>query len=281
MLDELFRTLGALCEPPSPALAKLAEPLDLGPLPRGDEYTDLFLFQLYPQASVYLGPEGMLGGEARDRIAGFQRVLGATPSAEPDHLAVLLSFHAELAQREAQDEEHRERWRHARRAHLHEHLLSWLPIYLDRVAELAPPFYRRWGRLLEEALAAETEDLGLPPSLPSSLQNAPGLKDPQEDGGKEFLASLLAPVRSGFVLVRDDLLRAGRDLDLAARMGERKWVLEALFSQNAGALLRWLGEEASNRALKRTKKGEIELFWQRRAATTAEFCRASAHEASL
>ena len=273
MLEELFRTLGALGEPPGPALAPLAETLDLGEVPRADEYTDLFLFQLYPYASVYLGAEGMLGGEARDRIAGFQRVLGATPPPEPDHLAVLLAFHAEISAREARGDEHRERWRHARRAHLHEHLLSWLPVYLDRLEDLALPFYRRWGVLLAEALAAEVEDLGAPRSLSSHLREVPTLEDPREQGGAAFLASLLAPARSGIILVRDDLLRAGRDLELAARVGERKWVLEALFAQDASVLLNWLAGEASMRAEKTRGVGEIAHFWSERASTTAHQCR--------
>jgi hypothetical protein len=74
----------------------VADLLDLGPLPGEAEYTELFLFQLTPYASVYLGPEGMLGGEALDRIAGFWRALQQEPPVEPDHLAVMLGFYARL-----------------------------------------------------------------------------------------------------------------------------------------------------------------------------------------
>src|SRR5204863_6550834 len=97
---ELFRTLGVLLEPPVAAHRPLAELLDLGPPPSAAEHTDLFRFQLYPYASVYLGAEGMLGGEARDRIAGFWRALGLVPPAEPDELTVMLGFYAELAERQ-------------------------------------------------------------------------------------------------------------------------------------------------------------------------------------
>ena len=100
-LGELFRALGSLVEPPTPAGQRVADLLDLGPLPGEAEYTELFLFQLTPYASVYLGPEGMLGGEARDRIAGFWRALQQEPPAEPDHLAVMLAFYARLTEEEA------------------------------------------------------------------------------------------------------------------------------------------------------------------------------------
>ena len=86
---ELFRALAVLAEPPRAETAHLAVALELGAVPEASEYTDLFVFQLYPYASVYLGAEGMLGGEARDRIAGFWRALGQVPPAEPDHLAVM------------------------------------------------------------------------------------------------------------------------------------------------------------------------------------------------
>ena len=95
---EIFRALGALLEPPSPGHERLAAALELGPLPPAADHTDLFDFQLYPYASVYLGAEGMLGGEARDRIAGFWRALGLTPPPEPDHLAVMLGLYAGLCE---------------------------------------------------------------------------------------------------------------------------------------------------------------------------------------
>ena len=69
-------------------------------MPSAAEHTDLFHFQLYPYASVYLGEEGMLGGEARDRIAGFWRILDLEPPLECDHLTVMLTYLAEVTERE-------------------------------------------------------------------------------------------------------------------------------------------------------------------------------------
>ena len=154
---ELFRALAVLVEPPDrEGAARVAEALGLGELPAPSLHTELFAFQLYPYASVYLGAEGMLGGEARGRIADFLAVLGLTPPAEPDHLAALLGTYARLC--EAAEEKSEEAGRRAgpstaRRAFLWEHLLSWLPVYLEKLSELAQPFYERWGALLLEALA--------------------------------------------------------------------------------------------------------------------------------
>ena len=68
---QAVRGLAVLAESPGDEHAAIARALGLESVPSSAEYSDLFLFQLYPYASVYLGPEGMIGGTARDRIAGF------------------------------------------------------------------------------------------------------------------------------------------------------------------------------------------------------------------
>lgn len=271
---EIFRALGALIEPPAPEHRRLADLLGLGTPPDPAAYTDLFLFQLYPYASVYLGPEGMLGGEARDRVAGFWRALGQTPPPEPDHLAVMLALHARLGELEREGEEaDRARWRHARRAFLGEHLSPWLPPFLAKLADLAPPFYREWGRVLAEALAAEAVALGRPEELPLHLREAPPLPDPRTAEEGDFLQALLAPVRSGLILVRDDLRRAARELDLGARVGERRFVLQALLAQDPTAALAWLAHEARTWARRHRTDPlpgpALAEFWAARAEATA------------
>src|ERR1041385_8304290 len=98
---EIFRALAVFAEPPGRAgVGRVAEVLGLGDVPEASAYTDVFVFQLYPYASVYLGDEGMLGGEARDRVAGFLKALGLEPTHEPDHLAAMLGAYASLAESE-------------------------------------------------------------------------------------------------------------------------------------------------------------------------------------
>ena len=119
-------------------------------------------------------------------------------------------------------------WRGARRAFLWEHLLSWLPAYLDKLADVAPPFYRGWGELLEEALLEEEAAVGPQEELPLALREAPPVADPREAAPGEFIRSLLAPARAGMILVRADLARAARELGLGLRAGERRFALESL-----------------------------------------------------
>lgn len=226
---ELFRALASYCESPGGAVAAALEL----PLPAAADQAELFSFQLYPYASVYLGAEGMLGGEARDRVAGFWRALGAAPPREPDHLAALLGLYADFAEQTG------ERARHLRHALLWEHLLPWLPAWLARVEEIAPPAYRAWGGLLRDALLAESVELGPPAGPPLHLRLAPPA---------EGLASLLAAARSGVILTRSDLARCARELGLGLRQGERRYALEALLGQDASGAVRWLVTEAGRQA---------------------------------
>lgn len=290
---EVFRALGVLCEPPGDGHRPIAAALGLPGAPDPSEYTDLFILHLYPYASVYLGADGMLGGDARDRIAGFWRALRLVPPAEPDHLAALLGLYATLVEREAEETDPARRllWHEARAALMWEHLASWLPPYLDRLGAVAPPVYRAWGDLLRDAVTAEAALLGFAretpaPALPAHLREAPPLPDPRREGSRAFVAGMLAPVRCGVILTRADLARAARDLGLGLRMGERKFVLAALLSQAPDAVLGWLADDAAACAAEHARHaavtGGIAAFWADRAAATAALLdelRASAGEA--
>jgi TorA maturation chaperone TorD len=277
---ELFRALAVLAEPPSAETAAVAGALGLGAPPDASEYTEVFVFQLYPYASVYLGAEGMLGGEARDRVAGFWRALGEAPPSEPDHLSLLLALYARLAELEEGEDDtlRRAGWRGARVAFLWEHLLSWLPVYLSKLARIAAPVYRRWGEILTEALTAEARRAGAPETLPLQLRESCGLMDPRgEATTEEFLQSVLAPARCGMILVRADLSRAARSLGLGARIAERRFVLRSLLGQDARATLRWLEEEAAawadeHRRL-RTLSVAISEAWEEKSQRAARLLR--------
>jgi TorA maturation chaperone TorD len=282
---ELFRALAVLVEPPGRAEAgRVAEALGLGELPGADEHTELFVFQLYPYASVYLGAEGMVGGEARDRVAGFWRALGQEPPGEADHLALMLAGYARLAEWE-EESGGDERRGAARRAFLREHLLSWLPCYLDKLAEVAPPFYRRWGGLLSEALMSEASEHGpAPEALPLHLRAAPGLSHPEEHGAEEFLRTLLAPARSGIILTRADLRRTAHSLGFGTRAGGRAFTLKSLVGQDAPAVLGHLAAEAdawaARHAARRPSLGATAQWWESRARTTAELLKELRHVTS-
>lgn len=262
---ELLRALGVLCEPPGPQHARIAAALEL-PVPSAADHTGLLVLQLVPYASVHLGAEGMLGGEAGDRVAGFWRVLGLTPPSEPDHLAALLGLYAALAA-----DEHAAA-RAARATLLHEHLLSWLDPWLAKLAEIAPPAYAAWGRLLTAALSAEAlATLAGDEPLPAHLRAVAPLEPPERAGGQAFLDGLLAPARSGLLLTRADLARAARELGLGGRVAERRYALRNLLGQDAAGTLGWLEGEAARAARRPAAVAgtAIAAHWSERAAATA------------
>lgn len=281
-----------MAEAPGPEHARLGELLRLPGAPDPAAHTELFLLNAYPYASVYLGAEGMLGGEARDRVAGFWRALGLTPPPEPDHLSALLGLYASLIDR-SKEEAKKESgpkeaagdgsgpaeaalWERGRRALLWEHLLSWLPPYLLKVEELGSDFYQGWACLLRESLLKELTGAETPDRLPLHLREAPALPDSVEasEQPEEFLGALLAPVRSGVLLFRADLARAGRELGLGVRLGERRFILRTLLSQDADSTLEWLATEARawrvrHRVLEEGPLGPVATFWAERAEAMA------------
>lgn len=272
---ELFRALGALAEPPGPEQYRLGTVLGLPGRPDPAEYTELFLFQMYPYASVYLGAEGMMGGDAADRVAGFWRAMRRPPPPEPDHLAVLLGLYAALGEAERDEPEGARRllWRQARKALLWEHLACWLFPYLTRLAQIAPPFYRAWAEVLEETLRRELGELGPADTLPLHLREVPPLPDPRAEGLEGFLQGVLAPVRGGMIVTRADLARAARQMDLGLRMGERRFILKSLVAQDAARMLGWLRAEAVWWAERHRAQegvlGEVATFWAGRAGAAA------------
>ncbi len=277
---ELLRALGVLAEPPTNEHVRIAKLLGLPAPPEPSVYHNLFLLQTYPFASVYLGAEGMMGGEAGDRIAGFWRALHMTPPTEPDHLCSLLALYVSLAEREAAEEDGASRVlvASARGALLHEHLASWVFPFLSKVRELGGDFYGGWSTMLEEAILAEVGSSGHPSTLPVHLREAPDLPDPRTDGGEAFLHGLLAPARSGMIVTRGDLAAAARRLGLGLRMGERIYILKALFSQDAGKVLEWFVDAAQGWVRRHEQQGadlgEIATFWERRARATANLAMA-------
>lgn len=262
----------------------MASLLELGEVPAEAEWSDLFVFQLPPYASIYLGADGRIGGEARDRIAGFWRALGLDPPTECDHLAVMLAFYAELGEHEARaaEDAERRRWRHVRAAFLWEHLSSWLPPYLVKLDLVAPAFFRRWGRLVGSFLGAESESPS-PPEEPLHWREAPLLADPRAAGSRTFLDSLLTPLASGLLLTRADLERGAGELGLALRVGERRFLLETLLAQEPAAVLTWLEAECESwharLAAPRPDGLATGSFWLERTAATAALLGTLAAEA--
>jgi hypothetical protein len=228
---ELIRALGAVAD--SPGAARVAGPaLGLAPVSAA-AHTDVFVLNLPPYAAAYLGPDGALGGEAADRVAGFWRVLGFDPPGEPDHLSVLLGLYASLGEAvtAARHPATLAALSWAQGTLLWEHLRSWLPPYLDAVASLPAPSLREWGDLLRRVLDTEADRHPALPVLPLALRDAPPGGVP-ETGPREMAGALTVPVRSGIILTRHKLAVGAGQAGAGLRIGERQFTLRAMLEQD-------------------------------------------------
>ena len=273
---ELLRALGAFALGHPAETAGLAASLGL-PLWTPAAHTRLFVLSLPPYASIYLGAEGMLGGEAADRVAGVWRALGLAPPGDADHLGVILALYAEAgeAARAARSPATRQRLDHVRAAVLWEHLWPWVPGYLDAVrreSRAAAP----WADLASRALAREARLSEPPGALPLALRSAPaGLT--AGGGYGDLPGALTTPVRTGFILTRGDLGSAGRQLGLGLRLGERRFALRALLEQDSAATLAWLSGHARRSARHHRRQADMAgapgrlagQWWAARASRSA------------
>lgn len=280
---ELFRALGSLIEVPAPEHRRIAEALGLPAVPGPEVHAAVVTFQRYPYGSVYLSPEGMMGGEARDRIAGFRRALGVgdgtgernteRPAPEADHLASLLALLTALGQwrRDEPGAARAALLEEARTTLVWEHVASWTGPYLASFERCGSPFYAAWAALLAEALSRLEAEMAFPGYLPAALRDTAALADPRDAGGAAFVASLLAPMRSGVILLRDDLVRLGEEAGLACRAGERRYVLRSFLAQDPGAALAWLAGHAREWSGRMAGRGPapIARWWAGRAARSA------------
>lgn len=268
---DLFRGLGALCEAPGDEHIAISEALGIERPGDRVEEAATFMFEVHPYASVYLGDEGMLGGEARSRVSGFWLALGLTPPAEPDHLASLLGLLAALIDLEEAEQDPARALirRQARSALVTEHLLPWIGPFLAAVGRVGTEHQIGWARVLRSALVAELDETGRPDLLPTALRAAAAVPgDPSE-----ALALATAPARTGMVLTRTELVRGARAIGVGTRMGERAYALRAMADQDAAGTLAWLSEQAAvqaaSHALDREDLGVVAGWWQDRAAHSA------------
>ncbi|WP_298982571.1 TorD/DmsD family molecular chaperone [Caldilinea sp.] len=231
----------------------------------------LFAMNVFPYQSVFLDPDGLLGGGETDRVrAGYRRMGFVVDEAnEPaDHLAHELDALAFLCQAEAEAWED-ERWDMVARAQqlqadfLDGHLLRWLPAFTAAVQRQEEPFYAGLAELTL-ALAAERrrslepgrlgvqrardEDIALTPrshlnGAGDALTLTPAdeppaqrverlLANPQTDLDA-IAAFLLTPAYSGLFLSRRDIGRLGRAAEAPHGFGERRQMLRTFLRSAA------------------------------------------------
>ncbi|HUP88061.1 MAG TPA: hypothetical protein VM100_01800 [Longimicrobiales bacterium] len=242
---EIIRALGTLAEAPGPEQIRAAQLLELPGEPTRAEFTDLFVVQLYPHASVYLNSDGQPAAQV------------GQPS---DHLSALLTFYAKL-----NDDD-------ARRAFLWAQLISWVLPFAMRAQELGSPMYRAWATLLLDTLEGEASQLGNPLVLPTRLSDSHNIATLSVN--ETLVDGLFAPVTSGVILTRADLSRCVSQLQLPTRVAERRYTLREMMMQEPVKVAGWLAAEARRQAGLWTRASAtfdvVRAHWEMRALKTAD-----------
>ena len=237
----LFPPLGELIEAPGLDQARIARMLGLsGDVSRRD-FTNLFVVQLFPYASIYLSPDGLAGGAVRDRIGEYWKILGWPAPTEPDHASSLLKSYGTLHPGYRGEYITSDAAQQSRPFFFWDAIASWLPMYLLRVQELGSELYRTWATVTSDVIEAEAAQHGEPQILPVYLRNAP--LPPSIENPSQFIEALFAPVVSGVILTRSDLGRCATANGLTVRMADRRHTVKLLISEKPGGVCSWLRNE--------------------------------------
>ena len=266
----LFPSLGELIESPGPEHGRVARMLGLPGEATRKDFTNLFVIQLAPFASIYLSTNGLAGGAIRDGIAKYYELLKVPVPDEPDHVASLLKWYGSL-QTELSGYSKESQLRELRQMFFWNCLASWLPVYLLRAREVGVTLYRAWAEVTLDVLEAEAVSVGHPNTAPVPLMTAPA--PPSVRQPVAFVESLFVPSMSGLILSRADLGRCAAEHRLVVRVADRRHNIKSFIAENPAGVCSWLYSEALRqadnvRALP-AAFGPVREFWTRRAEATA------------
>jgi TorA maturation chaperone TorD len=203
------------------------------------EHYHLFGLNVFPFESVFIEPSCVIGGVVSEQVASFYHKIGfeVSPFREsPDHIGVELEALAYLCLSEA-DALSRDlndlavRIKYLQANFLDEHLLIWLPVFINAVQQQQSLFYKNLAELtfdvilfhretLDKHLDAEFYKFDLPP--------VPDILETSLTGVKEIGSYLLTPVYSGLYISKDEIIGLARKHNLSRGFGDRKVMLANL-----------------------------------------------------
>lgn len=266
----LFPSLGEVIESPGPEHMRVAHMLGLRGEATKKDFTNLFVIQLFPYASIYVSPNGLAGGAIRDEVARYHHLMDAPVPPEPDHISSLLKWYGVLQSR-LNGYIKEESVRHVRQAFFWNCIASWLPIYLIRTRELGSALYRAWADVTLDVLEAEAVQVGMPTTVPSAFLTAPILPNVRDP--LAFVESLFVPIVSGLLLCRADLGRCAAENRLIVGVADRRTNVKKFLMEDTSGVCAWLYSEslrqADNVRMLPAAFGPMREFWIRRTETTA------------
>lgn len=190
---------------------------------------DLFGLNLFPYESIFLDPQGLLGGRIANEVARIYWEANYRVSDDgtsPDHMGHELGLLAHLCDGEANaleagSEAEALTMQEYQRAFLNQHLLPWLAPLHEAVQRQEDPFFRGVANLTRELVLSHAVEIGINATMPP-LATAPKLLSQSETGLKQIALFLTVPPFSGLFLSRTDISRLARGRSLPRGFGTRQ-----------------------------------------------------------
>lgn len=202
------------------------------------EHYQLFGRNVFPFEAIFLGTDGLLGGEITESVTAFYQSVGfsAPIDESADHISVQLSLMAFLSGAEsdalADNVTHQiQRMRQLQRYFLDEHLLRWLPACVSAIQQQGESDYLDIASQLLALVIEHRVHLGDDLMMTESafqLPDVPDLINDEKTSLRDIASYLLTHSYTGFFLSTDDIKRLGAQFRLPHGFGKRQQILTNL-----------------------------------------------------
>jgi TorA maturation chaperone TorD len=205
----------------------------------------IFSYDIFPFESIYRDPSGLLGGTFAEEVRLFYQTAEVHLLKDEDHIGQELTFLAVLCEREANalrkhDSKAATRFAHLQYTFLKDHLLCWLPPFVNALSFSDNRFYVALGQMTLDLVYdhwLSLRHLRLIPSVEHLFNNAtPNFAELVQDKDtdlNQIIHSLITPPLSGLYLGREAIAGLARKCQLPRGFGTRQQMLSNLFHSAA------------------------------------------------
>lgn len=204
----------------------------------GAEHYQLFVHNVFPYESIFLGEDGLLGGSITEAVAAFYGRIGlqATAAESADHISAEFAAlahlcFAELDAIEDQIPHQIQRLRQLQRRFLDEHLLRWLPAFVIAIEQQVHSIYADVVRQSFELVCVHRGQLGADLMAAVDVFTLPAPPDllvDEKTSLRDIARYLLNPAYTGFFLSVDDIRQVGAKFRVPHGFGKRQQILTNL-----------------------------------------------------
>jgi len=204
----------------------------------GSEHYQLFIHNVFPYETIFLGDDGLLGGTITEKVAAFYRRIGFQSASDEsaDHISSELEAMAYLCFAELDAVEDHiphqiHRIHQLQRRLLDEHLLRWLPAFVIAVEQQTHTVYTEIVRQSFDLVCKHRLQLGddlMAATDTFSLAEPFDLLDNEKTSLRDIARYLLTPAHTGFFLSIDDIRGIGAAFRVPHGFGKRQQILTNL-----------------------------------------------------